>query len=61
MFDGDSDVKEVKAEIAHAQQIGVTGVPCFIIDEKYAVMGAQQPETLAQAFEQALAERDAEA
>ena len=61
LFDGDSDVKEVKAEIAHAQQIGVTGVPCFIIDEKYAVMGAQQPETLAQAFEQALAERDAEA
>ena len=59
LFDGDSDVKEVKAEIAHAQQIGVTGVPCFIIDEKYAVMGAQQPETLVQAFEQALAERDA--
>ena len=59
LFDGDNDVKEVKAEIAHAQQIGVTGVPCFIIDEKYAVMGAQQPETLAQALEQALAERDA--
>lgn len=56
---GSSDVEQVKAEIAHAQQIGVTGVPCFIIDEKYALMGAQQPETLVQAFQQALSERTA--
>lgn len=58
LLDGDSDMEEVKADIAHSQRIGVTGVPCFIINEKYAVMGAQQPETLAQAFEQAIAERD---
>ena len=45
LLDGDSDVKEVKDEITHAQTIGVTGVPCFIIDQKYAIMGAQQPET----------------
>lgn len=57
LLEGDSDMEEVKAEIAHAQRIGVTGVPCFIIDEKYALMGAQQPETLVQAFQQALSER----
>ncbi|MEM8837092.1 MAG: DsbA family protein, partial [Pseudomonadota bacterium] len=56
---GDNDKNEVKAEIEQAQKIGVTGVPCFIIDQKYAIMGAQQPETLVQAFRQALAEREA--
>lgn len=60
LFEGDADLKEVKEDIAQAQRIGVTGVPCFIIDQKYAIMGAQQPETLVQAFQQALAERDAE-
>jgi len=60
LLEGDSDTDRVKAEIAHAQKIGVTGVPCFIIDQKYAIMGAQQPETLVQAFQQALAEREAE-
>ena len=59
LLDGDSDMIEVKNEIAHAQKIGVTGVPCFIIDQKYAIMGAQQPETLVQAMQQALAEREA--
>lgn len=61
LLEGDNDIKEVKDEIAHAQQIGVTGVPCFIIDQKYAIMGAQQPETLVQALQQALAEREADA
>ena len=36
----DKDRDEVSQEIAVAQQMGVTGVPCFIIDNKYAVMGA---------------------
>ncbi len=33
-----------------AQQIGVTGVPTFIIADRYGVVGAQAPETLARAF-----------
>ena len=60
LFSGESDLQEVKDEIAHAQHIGVKGVPCFIIDQKYAIMGAQQPETLVQALQQALADREAE-
>lgn len=40
----------VKQQIAEAQKIGVTGVPCFILGQKYAVMGAQEPETLAEAI-----------
>ena len=33
-----------------ATAVGVTGVPCFIIDNKYAVMGAQSVDVLTDAF-----------
>ncbi|HCJ73429.1 MAG TPA: disulfide bond formation protein DsbA, partial [Agrobacterium sp.] len=29
-----------------AQQMGVAGVPFFIIDQKYAISGAQTPDVL---------------
>ncbi len=51
----DEDRREVSAEIASAQQIGVTGVPTFIIASRYGVVGAQAPATLAQAFAEAAA------
>ncbi len=56
-----ADVEEVKAEIETAQRMGVTGVPCFIIDQRYAVAGAQPPEQLANAMRQAAAEKLEEA
>ncbi len=49
----DKDRAEVEQEIATAQQMGVTGVPCFIINQKYAVMGAEAPENIAAAIKQA--------
>lgn len=49
----DQDRDAVENEIATAQQMGVTGVPCFIIDNKYAVMGAQEPSHIAEAIKQA--------
>lgn len=61
LLPGDADKDEVKNEIATASQIGVTGVPCFIIDDKYAVMGAQQPEVIAGAIDQALQDRSSDA
>jgi len=61
LLDGDADLEETKAEIAAAQRMGVTGVPCFIIDSKYAVMGAQASETIAQAVRQAAGEKAEEA
>ncbi|MEX0344128.1 MAG: DsbA family oxidoreductase [Rhizobiaceae bacterium] len=48
----DSDREAVQSEIATAGQMGVTGVPCFLIEGKYAVMGAQDSDTLANAFRQ---------
>ena len=54
----DQDRDAVTAEIATAQQMGVSGVPCFIIDNKYAVMGAQEPDQIAGAIKQAAEMRD---
>lgn len=48
----DADVVGVRQEIDTANQIGVRGVPCFILDQKYAIMGAQSAETLADAIRQ---------
>ncbi|PTW61022.1 putative DsbA family dithiol-disulfide isomerase [Breoghania corrubedonensis] len=59
LLDSDADVAETQAEIETAQRIGVTGVPCFIIDGKYALMGAQTPENLAAAIRKAAAEAGA--
>ncbi|MEZ5872005.1 MAG: DsbA family oxidoreductase [Nitratireductor sp.] len=56
-----ADRDAVEAEIRQAQSMGVTGVPCFIIDRRYAVMGAQPSEVLAQAIRQADAENREEA
>lgn len=47
---------EVEADIVRASQIGVRGVPFFVLDNKYAVSGAQPSETFLQALTQAWAE-----
>ncbi|PWU52254.1 disulfide bond formation protein DsbA [Micromonospora globispora] len=38
--------REVAADLTTAHQIGVTSVPTFVLAGKYAVTGAQEPETL---------------
>jgi len=48
MLGSDEGVAEVRAEMATARQLGVTGVPTFVFAGRYAVSGAQEPETLRQ-------------
>jgi predicted DsbA family dithiol-disulfide isomerase len=48
----DDDKASVKAEINEAYQIGVTGVPTFILGGKYGVVGAQSVEALTEAIRQ---------
>ncbi|MEM6763158.1 MAG: DsbA family oxidoreductase, partial [Pseudomonadota bacterium] len=45
-----ADLAETEAEVAHAQKIGVTGVPTFILAGKYAISGAQPADVLANAI-----------
>lgn len=51
----DADVEAVRTEIATASRMGISGVPCFLLEGKYAVMGAQDADTLADAFRQVAA------
>jgi predicted DsbA family dithiol-disulfide isomerase len=37
--------EDVQRDIYEARQIGVNGVPFFVVDRKYAISGAQAPET----------------
>lgn len=46
----DADAEAVRNEIAVAQRMGISGVPCFLLEGKYAVMGAQDTEVLADAI-----------
>lgn len=50
----DRDVDLVMAEDERARKMGVNGVPCYIVDRKYAVSGAQSPEVFQQIFDLAL-------
>jgi predicted DsbA family dithiol-disulfide isomerase len=50
---GDGDLDEVRAEIEHAQRLGVSGVPYFVFASKLAVSGAQSIDVLARAMGEA--------
>jgi predicted DsbA family dithiol-disulfide isomerase len=45
-LDSDAGVAEVTAEIQEAYALGISSVPTFVFAGKYAVSGAQDPETL---------------
>ena len=47
LLEGDSDLAETIAEDKKAREMGVQGVPCFIIGASYAVQGAQDTDTWA--------------
>jgi predicted DsbA family dithiol-disulfide isomerase len=52
----DQDKQEVLAETSQAQKMGVTGVPTYIINRKYGVVGAQSAELLAEQIRKAAGE-----
>ena len=47
-----ADEESLRAEINSAAQMGITGVPCYLLEGKYAVMGAQDADVLADAIRQ---------
>lgn len=48
---------DVKADVAQAEAYGISGVPFYVIEGKYGVSGAQDPETFKNVLEQARDER----
>lgn len=54
----DSGLAEVRAEEKHLRQLGVSGVPNYILNGKYAVAGAQDANALVRVFDQVLFDDD---
>src|SRR5665213_1493817 len=52
IFNSDAFAKEVKYDEMQAQSLGINGVPFFVLNNKYAVSGAQSPETFLDVLEQ---------
>lgn len=51
-FAGEEGKAEVKALEQQAQQAGISGVPAFIINDRYLVSGAQPTETIVNVLQQ---------
>jgi predicted DsbA family dithiol-disulfide isomerase len=61
LLPGEADRELVMNEIAQAQEIGVTGVPTFILANKYALVGAQPAAQLVEALRSVTAQQNADA
>ena len=57
----DEDAAYIRVEDDRVRLQGVNGVPCFIIEDKYAVSGAQSPEVFQQLFDLVSQNADADA
>jgi predicted DsbA family dithiol-disulfide isomerase len=53
---GDAYAADVRADEEQAAELGISGVPFFVIDGRYGVSGAQPGEVLGQALDRAWAE-----
>ena len=56
LLESDEDVEETTLAANTAKEAGINGVPTFIFNGRYAVSGAQAPETLADVIRKAAAE-----
>jgi len=50
LLETETDLDKVTAQIENAQNSGITGVPCFIIDGRFVLAGAEKAETIAAAL-----------
>lgn len=46
-LESDRGVAEVDAQLRHAHENGITAVPTYVLDGKWAIPGAQEPDTFA--------------
>jgi predicted DsbA family dithiol-disulfide isomerase len=56
ILNSDTYANDVEQDIIEAQQVGVRGVPFFVLDRKYAVSGAQESDTFLGALTKAYEE-----
>jgi predicted DsbA family dithiol-disulfide isomerase len=56
VLDSDAYVEAVQGDLAQARAFGITGVPFFVLDRRYAVSGAQPTAVFTSVLEQAWAD-----
>lgn len=56
-LESDEDLDAVKSEDMQARQLGIQGVPFYILDQQFAVSGAQEPEAFYPLFDLLLAQK----
>lgn len=49
-LNSDLDLEQMRADEQHARALGVSGVPFFVFENKYALSGAQPPEVFLEVF-----------
>jgi predicted DsbA family dithiol-disulfide isomerase len=49
-LDSDAYAEDVRADEREATELGITGVPFFVINRRYGVSGAQPPEVMLEAL-----------
>jgi predicted DsbA family dithiol-disulfide isomerase len=57
VLDSDAYSDAVRADEAHAARLGISGVPFFVLGNRYGVSGAQPPDAILGALDQAWQER----
>jgi predicted DsbA family dithiol-disulfide isomerase len=57
-LESDEDMDAVKSEDMQARQLGIQGVPFYILDQQYAISGAQEPEAFYPLFDLLLAQKN---
>jgi len=57
VLEGDAYAQEVAADLSEARMLGISGVPFFVIDDRYGVSGAQPVAVFRQALAHAWANR----
>lgn len=55
-LDSRADINHVRTADAAARRMGIQAVPCFVFDRRYALSGAQEPESFIPMFDLAGAE-----
>lgn len=61
MLASDAHATEVRADEDEARELGITGVPFFAVDARYAIPGAQSVSVIRSVLDRALADSSSEA
>ncbi|WP_420561713.1 DsbA family oxidoreductase [Tepidicaulis sp.] len=51
LLNSDADLKRIEYDDFQARQMGITGVPCFLFENQFALVGAQDADTLVKVFD----------